>query len=50
MKNYDDLPKPLTTEQLVAMGYRRCSSKYRVVVRVDRKDWQQILKKLGALE
>lgn len=41
--DYYSFESPPTAEWLKKMGYRRCSSKYRVVVRVDRKDWQQFL-------
>ena len=33
----------LTDQRLIAMGYRRTSSKYGMVSRIDRPDWLQVL-------
>lgn len=33
----------MTDQQLIAMGYRRTSSKYGMVSRIDRPDWMQVL-------
>lgn len=33
----------LTADELIALGYRRTSNKYRIVSRIDRPDWVTVL-------